>query len=142
LTPIIVETTDQNLNANMWDDGEAWNFVFNLKNITPAIPKKGDVFRFRISGTPDKTLEKLNLSIEAHTEDWSSYQWLGGSESIRVIGTFEHTFEIEIGEDPNPGNIIGLDLSNNVLVPPNVKRFDTVATIKDFKIRFVGIVPL
>jgi len=132
---------------NKWDlhpgygDVPKWDGNIELKKITSAKPKKGDTFRFRISGTTDKTLEKFGIYLIAHPDDWAGGQWLGGSDEVKISGTFERIFEITVWNDPNNGWDIDLALANYVPLPSNVKPGDPIilATISNFELKFIGI---
>jgi len=136
----VVEPTTINLYANRWDDGENWAYDILLSKIISFKPKKDDIFIFRISGTPNKTLEKTNLVMETHPADWSDFQSLGASAQVKLSGSeyFDRTFEFTLWEDPKPDYIIQLTLYNDVAPPKNVKTGDNVAKITDFELRLVG----
>jgi len=127
--------------------GDSWDGNIELNKITMAIPKKGDTFRFKISGTPDKTLEKFGIGLISYTDGWSDSQWLGGSSrQVKVSGPFEEIFEITVLEnynvkDPNVKWNIDLSIANNVPFPSNVSAggTETLATISNFELRFIGV---
>jgi hypothetical protein len=126
--------------ANNQDDApNNWACGWNLDTITSVTPKKDLKYKFSVSGTTDKTLEKADLVIVAH-KNWSDYQWLGSSEQVRLSGTFEKTFLISIVDNPKTGYTIDLILNNNVAAPANAVLNETVlATIKNFELRLIGI---
>jgi len=141
------DPTTIKLVANNNDDGPNWAYARVLSDITNVKPKPGLKYKFRVSGTTDKTMETPSLSIEAHTKDWvkdadgNDYQWLGGVEGqVRLSGTFEETFLIPIYFDPKTGYIVQVTLYNNDAVPANAILNETVlATIKNFELRLIGI---
>jgi hypothetical protein len=164
--PTVVTTPGKfELLAEYWgsDDGdssEEWTNAIDLDKFTSYIPKKGDVLRFKVSGTTDKPLVWLNASIGNYVGDGQSpgsYKWLGGTEEhVSVSGAFEQTFDIHIynNKDPNlPKLEVGLgntlwrkDSSGNYTVdtgltlPPGYEKLKTVmATISNFSIRLTGV---
>jgi len=137
LEPRIVEPKTFTLNVNWERDG--WDGSMELSDITSVKPKAGYIFKFKISGTTDKTLEKFGMHLDCQTPDWMQYQWLGGSGQVRLSGTFEQTFDIEIGEDPKDGYVVHLHLSNDAAVPASARDWAVMATISNFEVRLVGI---
>jgi hypothetical protein len=129
------------LNADKYGDDESdWNRRMNLSEITSVKPKKDDRIRFRIRGTTDKALENLFLQLDSFPSDWSDYQFLGSSESIKIPagGAFDKTFEFKILDDPKTGYNVAIGLYNGVAVPASVKHGAVMATISNFEIRCIG----
>jgi hypothetical protein len=166
VTPIVVTTPEKfDLLAEYWgsvggDSSEEWTNAIDLTKFTSFIPKKGDVLRFKVSGTTDKPLKWLSASVGNYTDDGQDegeYRWLGGSEDhVSVSGTFEKTFNIHIYNDPDPnlemfevglGNTLwrkdssgNYTINTGLTLPPGYVKLQTVmATISNFSIRLVGM---
>jgi len=154
---VVVPPTNINLIANKWekpgDIGENWMHgwyffetaqKYNLPIIpTEVTPIKGKKFIFRLSGTTYKTLKEVYLVYDAFFDDWQGYQWLGGTTTVGLSGTFNQTFEIDITDNPKTDKtdlIIRLSLYNNDKVPANAENLKTVlATIKNCELRLIDI---
>jgi hypothetical protein len=138
--PVNVDKTFT-LAVTRWDDGESWLGSIRLEDITPLKSKKGDELQFRISGTPDKKLEKFGISLQSYTPDWSDYQWLGGvgDENLPAAALFSRTFSVIVGDDPKNGLIVSVVLSCGTKTPANIPDGTIMATINDFEIKLVGI---
>ena len=121
--------------------GDSWDGNIELKKITGAKPKKDETFRFKISGTPDKTLEKFGIGLIAYPDGWGDSQWLGSSRQVNVSGPFEEIFEITVLDDPTNGWNIDISVANNVPFPSNVSAGggQILATISNFELRFIGV---
>lgn len=140
LTPTkLPDPTTIKLVANYTPEGGNWACGWILSDITKFTPTKNLKFKFRVSGTTDKTLEKAQLMILAH-KNYDNYQWLGESGEVRLSGTFDKTFLITIPDNPTPGHTIQVNLQNEVRPPANAVLNETVlATIKNFELRFIGL---
>jgi hypothetical protein len=129
------------LNADKWSDDESdWNRRMDLSEITSVKPKKDNRIRFRIRGTTDKALENLALQLDSYPSDWSDYQFLGCSESIKIpAGDFNKTFEFQILDNPKTGYTVAIGLYNFIAVPASVKHGAVMATISNFEIKCIGL---
>jgi len=134
--PKEIEPVTIHLLAQKDGDWEGWLFGVPLSVATSVLPKKDDTFRFRIRGTTDKTLEKVNLTISSSDSE-GKYFWNGASEQFELSGSFDKTIDIYIYNENNNG--LYLTLSNTVPVPASVKDKDIMATISNCEARLVGV---
>jgi hypothetical protein len=93
--------------ANIWErdgaSGEDWNYHISLEVFTSRKPKKGDTFKFKVTGTPNKDFKHFGMTLENHSSDndWIVYKWLGdaGDETLTANVPFNKTFQITVGDD-------------------------------------------
>jgi len=164
LTAVPVKTfSTYELRANRWGGpgegtGEGWGGDdLKLSDFTSVKPEKGYVLKFIISGTTDKTTGKyLSMQVWSRASDWSFAKVLGTGAIEAVSGTFYERLEIRVDDDPytdpNADSYLGIgvplwgkDADGNYQydvddsLPANIATGTVMATIRDFKIRLVGI---
>jgi len=147
-------------NTNKYNIGETWAALLPLSDFTPVIPRKGDTYTFRLSGTTDPDMKWFGFQIYCRSisQPWN-YQWLGSAgETVELSGTFDETFVVRISNDPEIDNDdngeIGLNMENmlwetrdgddygydhGVRLPEGTKTGDVMATVRNFKISLVKI---
>lgn len=128
--------------------GESWSAGLSLSDFTTHIPKKGDVFKFKISGTTEKDFNWFGLQLFcSNPEDWSTYTSLGGTDAVKLSGTFEEIFTVTINSEPISSDwFFGINMENylwNIYgdyesekhgTLGNAPTGTTMATIRNFRI--------
>ena len=136
----------QNLYLTRWGDTEeAWQSLILLSEVTPLIPKQGDKFTFKASGTTNKALKSFGLSIDCLLDivaDWDQkFKWIGASGGIDLSGTFEQSFEVTCENDPISDSEIRLNFISNKVKPQTNKPSGIMATISNFDVTLVKFEP-
>jgi len=172
LSPADFELKIVVLKANRWDtkdsSGESWDSdEINLKELTTVEPRKGFVYRFKISGKTDTQMRFFRFQLNSRTKNWSDYIYLG-NWGEQFLGAFDNFgFSITIVDDPlitdpdnpaydkeNPAyNYASLtnklwqkfpsrdymNYDNGVKLPADIEIGYPMATITDLKIRLVEV---
>jgi len=155
------------LKAERWtlesgESGENWNSydIIGLSDLIREFnvtPKKGDVLKFKISGTSDVELKYIRFEVFNSLRNTSD-KYLGGSSYLSNLtenGLTFNDYEIEttISNDPVPGSRIYIQIANalwhksidnwyyfeNETLPSDVLDDTVMATISNFKITLVSI---
>jgi len=149
--------------ANIWDNekssGETWSAGIQLSDFTKRIPQQGDKFTFKFSGTTKAEMKWFGFGIFNVSFDPFDYQWIGGTGSEgKLSGTFEETFTAKIDGKPHsvvdPFNLHMENYlwqwqkdrndylyDNDARLPKGTKKDDVMATISNFKVSLVKVIP-
>jgi hypothetical protein len=166
VTPVKIYETFT-LKANIWyysdtDCGESWYASIPLSDFTDKIPKKGDKFTFKLSGTTDTEIKWFNTQMECI----KPYQYLGSAHRKDQSGNdvwdtvnlsknkpFEETFIVDIDNDIRPdATYIGVGMINSLWqitgdyqhdngakLPEGTEQGAVMATIRNFRISLIQV---
>jgi hypothetical protein len=156
---IPAKTNDIFLTANNWVDpeGQSWYAQTGpLSEFTLHKPKMGEKLTFKVSGTPDKSMNfVIGLYSNTSEDKWWEYTWHGNCDEVKLSSNvpFNDEFVITVSVNTNPAHVFKLEV-NNVLwwknekesydsgqgkLPPGANGETVMATIKDFRISLVKI---
>jgi hypothetical protein len=138
--------------SNDGGTGEEWINTIDLSEFTARIPKKDEVLKFNISGTTDIPVEWFTIYIACYTDNWVDFLYLGDADSVSLSETFEKTIDVPIWNDPLPKAhfYVGLknvlwtkypegnySVNNGKTIPPDTPHGTPMATISNFRVKFL-----
>ncbi|MCL1958658.1 MAG: hypothetical protein FWF68_03570 [Spirochaetes bacterium] len=174
VNPVIVNPRTIEFKAGRWggtlyDDkagGENWAADdLKLEDFTSVKPREGYVYRFQMSGTPNKPLKWFGIGIHSlRGNNWDDdgfgekYEWAGGPAEFNLSKSFDETFGMQIWVNvkepayfyinmantlwqrfPNDGDQGQLPKHYHDKLPANIPNGEVMARITNFRLRLINI---